>query len=87
MSSKPYDVYPVIIAIFFYVIGICLAATIWAAFGGVSAWCASIFFGPQILRFLAKLGIEGFSMFEIGSILGFFASFLNPLSHEKETNK
>lgn len=55
-------------------IAIFLYATIWAFLGGVSAWVASLFFGNLVLSFLSKIGITGFSMFEVGAILGFFVS-------------
>jgi hypothetical protein len=42
---------------------------------GVFAWFIGLFFGDGILEILSSLGIEGFSMWQIGIFMGFFSGF------------
>ena len=43
---------------------------------GCAAWIVGLFFGDTILGVLAKFGIHGISMWEIGVTLGFLGSFV-----------
>lgn len=42
---------------------------------GVFAWFIGLFFGNGILGMLSAMGIEGFSMWQIGIFMGFFSGF------------
>ena len=42
---------------------------------GVFGCFIGLFFGESILQILAQLGIEGFSMWQIGVFMGFFSGF------------
>ncbi len=42
---------------------------------GVFAWFIGLFFGDGILEVLSSLGVEGFSMWQIGIFMGFFSGF------------
>lgn len=44
--------------------------------GALSGWVVGWFFGETILIFFSKLGITGFSMWQIGASLGFISGFL-----------
>ena len=49
-----------------------IASTLVGAFIG---WIVGWFFSQPILNFFAAIGIEGFSMTELGAILGFIGGF------------
>ena len=49
-----------------------IGSTLIGAFVG---WVVGWFFGNTILNFFAAVGIEGFSMAELGAVLGFVGSF------------
>jgi hypothetical protein len=67
---------------------------------GVFAWFIGLFFGNGILGMLSAMGIEGFSMWQIGIFMGFCSGFftrmitfgnnrkskVNPVSANAETN-
>lgn len=53
---------------FFSIIG----STLIGAFVG---WIVGCFFGEIILNFFADIGIEGFTMWQLGASLGFIGSF------------
>ena len=42
---------------------------------GIFGWIAGLFFGDSILDILAKFGIEGYTMWQIGIFLGFISGF------------
>ena len=42
---------------------------------GIFGWIAGLFFGESILGILAKFGIEGYTMWQIGIFMGFFSGF------------
>ena len=46
---------------------------------GVFAWFIGLFFGDGILEILSAMGIEGFSMWQIGIFMGFFSGFFRRL--------
>lgn len=58
-----------------------------AVFGGVSAWVVGFVFGEPILRFFAILGIHGFSMFQLGVVMGFIGGYLTTTTTVKEKVK
>ena len=49
-----------------------IASTLVGAFIG---WVVGWFFGNTILSFFAAIGIEGFTMVQLGAILGFVGGF------------
>lgn len=48
-----------------------LAIGLWALFG----WFIGLFVGNTILGILAQIGISGYDMWQIGTFIGFIASF------------
>ena len=54
-----------------------LCGTIIGAFTG---WVVGLFFGKPILAILAAIGIEGFTMLQIGAFLGFVGSFFRSVN-------
>lgn len=44
-------------------------------FGAFSGWVVGLFFGHIVLGFFSQLGIDGFTMWEIGGILGFIGGY------------
>ena len=43
--------------------------------GALVGWVVGWFFGQIILDFFAAIGIEGFTMAQLGAVLGFVGSF------------
>ena len=43
--------------------------------GALIGWIVGWFFSQPILNFFAAIGIEGFSMVELGTVLGFVGGF------------
>lgn len=54
--------------------------------GAISGWVVGLVFGETILAIFAKIGITGFTMFQIGAFLGFVGSFFKT-SYHKESNE
>lgn len=44
-------------------------------FGAFSGWVVGLFFGHIILAFFSQIGLDGFTMWEIGGILGFVGGY------------
>ena len=44
-------------------------------FGAFSGWVVGLFFGGIILEFFRQIGIDGFTMWEIGGALGFIGGY------------
>lgn len=68
-----------LIAIFVQWLGLALVwiilPVISTLFGAVIGWFVGLFFGKAILGILACVGINGFSMWQIGAALGFIGGF------------
>ena len=47
--------------------------------GAVSGWIVGLFFGNTILGILDQIGINGFSMWQIGAFLGFISGFFRKM--------
>ena len=47
--------------------------------GAVSGWIVGLFFGNTILGILEQIGINGFSMWQIGAFLGFISGFFRKM--------
>ena len=58
-------------ALLFFILAL-IASTLIGAFVG---WVVGWFFGNTILNFFAAVGIEGFSMAELGAVFGFIGGF------------
>ena len=56
-----------------------------ALLGALSGWVVGWFFSETILGFLAIFGIKGFTMWQIGMVLGFIGGFFKATQHN--TNK
>ena len=57
---------------------------------GIFGWIAGLFFGDSILDILAKFGIEGYTMWQIGIFMGFFSGFFKRIinfSRNKNSNQ
>lgn len=44
-------------------------------FGAFSGWVVGLFFGHIVLGFFSQIGLDGFTMWEIGGILGFVSGY------------
>jgi hypothetical protein len=70
------DVIGVTIGVFgLIILGVAVLPIVYALLGGIGGWATGLFFGDTILAFLASLGIEGLSMWQIGASLGFISAF------------
>ena len=79
------------------VIGGCLTVLLFFLFsiiattliGALIGWVVGWFFGTTILNFFAAIGIEGFTMAEIGAVLGFVGGFFrgNIVNYNLANNK
>ena len=57
-----------------------LYAVIGTIIGALTGWVVGIFFGTPILAILSAIGIEGFTMAQIGAFLGFVGSFFRSVN-------
>jgi pilus assembly protein TadC len=55
--------------------------------GGLAALVIGIFFSKPILGILASLGIEGFTMWQIGVFLGFLCGFFPKIEFTNQKEK
>ena len=57
-----------------------LYAVIGTIIGALTGWVVGIFFGTPILAIFSTIGIEGFTMTQIGAFLGFVGSFFRSVN-------
>ena len=73
--------------IFMFLLLIMLSLIANVLFGAASGWFIGLFFGSTISEILAQIGIEGFSMWQIGAFLGFISGFLKGSINFNEKRK